>query len=210
MAVMCLFSILIFSALTTKLTNKFNNNTSKYLLINCVFTGNITHTSRFGETMNLNASFSLLRSSIARSRPIMIFAGSDPQLSLIHFGETINSNFSAFSCSSFSLCSPFLPDCHLNLSHQTVFFVGAAPPLSLLISHLANLSFTQATFPSKFKLALISPLLKKPGLPKSDLANFRPISNLNTIGKILERLALSRIFPHISKSPSFSPLQSAY
>ena len=51
---------------------------------------------------------------------------------------------------------------------------------------------------------------KKPGLPKSDLANFRPISNLNTIGKILERLALSRFFPHISKSPSFSPLQSAY
>ena len=77
-------------------------------------------------------------------------------------------------------------------------------------SHLANLSFTQATFPSKFKLALISPLLKKHGLPKSDLANFRPISNLNTIGKIFERLALIRFFPHISKSPSFSPLQSAY
>ena len=51
---------------------------------------------------------------------------------------------------------------------------------------------------------------KKPGLPKSDLANFRPISNLNTIGKILERLALSLTFPHISKSLSFSPLQSAY
>ena len=34
-------------------------------------------------------------------------------------------------------------------------------------------------------------------------------SNLNTIGKILERLALSCFFPHISKSPSFSPLQSA-
>ena len=58
---------------------------------------------------------------------------------------------------------------------------------SILISHLANLSFTQATFPSKFKLALISTLLKKPGLPKSELSNFRPISNLNTIGKILER-----------------------
>ena len=75
---------------------------------------------------------------------------------------------------------------------------------------LGKLIFPQATFPSKFKLALISPLLKKPGLPKSDLANFRPISNLNTIGKILERLALSRFFPHVSKSPSFSPLQSAY
>ena len=59
-------------------------------------------------------------------------------------------------------------------------------------------------------LALISPLLKNPGLPKSDLANFRPISNLNTMGKILEHLAISSFFPHISKSQSFSPLQSAY
>ena len=79
MAVVCLFSIFIFSALTTNLTDKYNNNTSKYLLISCIFTSNITHTSRFGETMNLNASFSLSRSSIARSRPIMISAGSDPQ-----------------------------------------------------------------------------------------------------------------------------------
>ena len=74
---------------------------------------------------------------------------------------------------------------------------------SILISHLANLSFTKATFPSKFKLALISPLLKKPGLTKSDLANFRPISNLNTIGKILERLALSRFFLTFQNLPVF-------
>ena len=53
-------------------------------------------------------------------------------------------------------------------------------------------------------------LLKKPGLSKSDPSNFRPISNLNTIGKILERLALARLLPHLSISPSFSPLQSAY
>ena len=32
----------------------------------------------------------------------------------------------------------------------------------------------------------------------------------NTIGKILERLALARLFPHVSVSPSFSPFQSAY
>ena len=87
---------------------------------------------------------------------------------------------------------------------------SCADTFSIIISHLANLSFTQATFPSKFKLALISPLLKKPGLPKSELSNFQPISNLNTIGKMLERLALARLFPHISISPSFCPLQSAY
>ena len=132
MAIMCLFSVFIILALITNSTDKFNNNTSKYLLINRFYTGNITHTPRFGETMNLNASFSLLRSSSARSRPIMIFAGTDPQLSLIHFGETKNLNCSsAFSCSSFSLCSPFSPDYHIYFSHQIVFFVGAAPPLSL-------------------------------------------------------------------------------
>ena len=92
----------------------------------------------------------------------------------------------------------------------TSLLKSCADTFSIVISHLANLSFTQGTFPSKFKLALISPLLKKPGLPKSDLANFRPISNLNTIGKILERLALARLLPHISTSPSFCPLQSAY
>ena len=81
---------------------------------------------------------------------------------------------------------------------------------SILISHLANLSFDQGAFPSKFKRAHITPLLKKPGLSKSDPSNFRPISNLNTIGKILERLALARLFPHFSIFPSFSPLQSAY
>ena len=67
-----------------------------------------------------------------------------------------------------------------------------------------------SAFPSKFKLASISPLLKKPSLPKSELSNFRPISNLNTIGEILERLALARQFPNISISPIFCPLQSAY
>ena len=93
---------------------------------------------------------------------------------------------------------------------STSLLESCANTFSILISHLANLSFTQATFPSKFKMALISSLLKKSGLSKSDLANFRPISNLNAIGKFLEHLALSRFFPHISKSPSFSLLQSAY
>ena len=93
---------------------------------------------------------------------------------------------------------------------STSLLKSCADTFSLLISHLANLSFSQATFAANFKLALISPLLKKPGLSKSDPSNFRPISNLNTTGKILEQLALAHLFPHVSVSPSFSPFQSAY
>ena len=115
-----------FSALITNSTHKFNYNISKYLLINGFFTGNITHTPQFGETMNLNASFFHLRLSIARSRPIMIFAGTDPQLSLIHFDETLNLNYSsAFSCSSFLPCSSVLSNYHLHLSHTRSCFSSA-------------------------------------------------------------------------------------
>jgi len=75
---------------------------------------------------------------------------------------------------------------------------------------LANLSFSRGIFPSNFKHASVTPLLKKPGLDPSVSANFRPISNLNNISKILERLFLARLQPHIALSPNFNPLQSAY
>ena len=79
-----------------------------------------------------------------------------------------------------------------------------------LISHLANLAFGEGCFPAGLKLALVTPLLKKPGLNKNDPANFRPISNLNTIGKLLERLVLVRLQPHLTESPGFNRYQSAY
>ena len=81
---------------------------------------------------------------------------------------------------------------------------------SELISILANLSFSQGSFPTKFKFAAVSPLLKKTGLDADDPSNFRPISNLNNISKILERLFLTRLLPHVTASPNFNQLQSAY
>ena len=81
---------------------------------------------------------------------------------------------------------------------------------SVLISNLANMSFSQGTFPTMFKLAQVTPILKKPELPSTDSANFRPISNLNNISKILERLFLSRLLPHINSSSNLNSFQSAY
>jgi len=61
-----------------------------------------------------------------------------------------------------------------------------------------------------FKRAQVLPLLKKPDMDKNELANYRPISNLVTISKVLERLALNRLRPQILESPLYSELQSAY
>ena len=79
-----------------------------------------------------------------------------------------------------------------------------------ILAHLANLSFKQGVFPTAFKIAQVLPLLKKSGLGRSVPANYRPISNLNTISKIVERLVLARLMPHFLASGNFNPLQSAY
>jgi Reverse transcriptase (RNA-dependent DNA polymerase) len=79
-----------------------------------------------------------------------------------------------------------------------------------VIARLVNLSFEHSMFPIKFKTAQVTPLLKKHGFDVSDHANYRPISNLNTISKILEWLVLIRLVPHASTSSSFDAVQSAY
>ena len=41
-------------------------------------------------------------------------------------------------------------------------------------------------------------------------SSYRPISNLNTVSKVIERLVLARIVPHVTSSPNFDGMQSAY
>jgi len=54
---------------------------------------------------------------------------------------------------------------------------------SVIIATLANLSFKQGMFPTKYKAAVVTPLLKKSGLDLASPANYRPISNVNNIFK---------------------------
>ena len=70
--------------------------------------------------------------------------------------------------------------------------------LGPIITNLVNLSLSQGIFPSSFKQALVQPLLKKTSLSTDDLNDFRPISNLIFISKILEKVVASRI--QISKT----------
>ena len=62
-----------------------------------------------------------------------------------------------------------------------------------LLAHLANLCFSEGCFPRPYRHAQVTPLLKRAGLDPTDPAHYRPISNLNTISKVIERLALSRL-----------------
>ena len=67
---------------------------------------------------------------------------------------------------------------------STLILKGACDVFGPLIAKLANLSFSQGTFPTMFKVGQLTPLPKKPGISGDDLSNYRPIMNLNAIGKI--------------------------
>ena len=78
-----------------------------------------------------------------------------------------------------------------------------------IISKLTSLSFSQSIIPASFKTVQVLTLLKKGNLDPTIPLSYRPISNLSTISKIIERLVHSRITSHVSSSPNFDPFQSA-
>jgi hypothetical protein len=79
-----------------------------------------------------------------------------------------------------------------------------------LLTRLVTLSFDEGKFPDIYKQALVTPLLKKEGLDSDVFGNYRPISNLNTISKIVERVYMARLATHVKHSPNYNRFQSAY
>ncbi|PME06503.1 hypothetical protein A8A06_07420 [Escherichia coli] len=59
-------------------------------------------------------------------------------------------------------------------------------------------------------MAAIKPLLKKPSLDPAILANYRPISNLPFISKILERVVAEQLCDHLQRNGLFEEFQSGF
>ena len=78
------------------------------------------------------------------------------------------------------------------------------------ITNIVNLSLISGQFHPTLKESIISPLLKKPTLDNEELSNYRPISNLSLISKIIERVVKSRLMDHLTSNSLLNSLQSAY
>ena len=75
------------------------------------------------------------------------------------------------------------------------------------ITNIVNLSLE--SFPNVLKVSHITPLLKKPSLSKDDMKNYGPVSKLNFISKISEKIISNRIRSHLDKNNLSNPNQSA-
>ena len=86
----------------------------------------------------------------------------------------------------------------------------ALPVLLPTITQIINLSLQKATIPSELKRAIVIPSIKKPSLDPNILANYRPISNLPFISKVLERVVAQQLQQYLQENELYDTLQSAY
>ena len=65
------------------------------------------------------------------------------------------------------------------------------------ITSIINRSLEVGEFPATFKNGLVTPLLKKSDLDHEILKNYRPISNLPFLGKMIERVVAMQFKQHL-------------
>ena len=83
-------------------------------------------------------------------------------------------------------------------------------PLLPLITCMMTKSLSEAIVPPEFKKALVRPQLKQQRLDKEGLKNYRPVSNLPFLSKVLEKLVEKRLEEHLLQNNLSDRFQSAY
>jgi hypothetical protein len=72
------------------------------------------------------------------------------------------------------------------------------------------MSIFQGVFPDQMKIAYVPPLLKKPSLCSDYLNNYRPVSYLSLLSKLVERVVCRQLTRHLIKCNLYVPVHSAY
>ena len=84
--------------------------------------------------------------------------------------------------------------------------------LAPVLTRIVNSSIETSIYivPSVMKHAAVTPLLKKTGLDLEQMTNYRPISNLSFVSKLLEKHVATQVRQHLEENGLFDVFQSAY
>ncbi|KAK3513801.1 hypothetical protein QTP70_028874 [Hemibagrus guttatus] len=85
-----------------------------------------------------------------------------------------------------------------------------SPDLLPFITTVINGSLTSGHVPTAFKKARVIPILKKPALDPSDISNYRPVSLLSFLSKILERIVCNQLSDYLMQNNLHDPNQSDF
>ena len=108
--------------------------------------------------------------------------------------------FNLLCCQIFSFhisCPTFLPKECLDI------FIPS-------ITKLVNCSLAEGVVPKGFKNPIVTPLLIKATLPQDDMKNYRLVSGLSFLSKLVERVVAKQLNNHVHENSLGNRMQSAY
>ena len=82
--------------------------------------------------------------------------------------------------------------------------------VALPMATIINKSLDEGLVPESMKKAIIKPILKEPALDPDQISNYRPVSNLSFLSKILEKIVNVQLERHLETNNLLDPSQSAY
>ena len=91
-----------------------------------------------------------------------------------------------------------------------VVLKGCFTVLLPTIARIVNLSLSTGVMPGALKVAISSPMLKKSDADFELFQNFRPISNLKVVSKLVEKAAAIQLTDHVMSHHLDETFQSAY
>ena len=92
----------------------------------------------------------------------------------------------------------------------TNFFKAVLGSLVKNLVNIVNDSLQSGAFPEDLKTAVVKPLLKKRSLDAAILNNYRPISNLPFVSKIIEKVVHQQLSQFLLLNNSFDKFQSGF
>ena len=91
-----------------------------------------------------------------------------------------------------------------------VVLKGCFTVLLPTIARIVNLSLSTGVMPGALKVAILSPMLKKSDADFEQFQNFRPISNLKVVSKLVEKAVAIQLTNHVMLHHLDEAFQSAY
>ena len=90
-----------------------------------------------------------------------------------------------------------------------VVLKNCEPELSYILAELFNKCLKESCFPDCWKVSSVVPVFKNVG-ERSTAKNYRPVSLLSVVSKVLEKLVNNRIVDHLEKCGLFSDSQYGF
>ena len=141
------------------------------------------------------------------------FTPSSPVTSLHHLGVRPSALLDHFLPVSLEELRDIVRVIKLSTSNDAVrsqIMKDAFDSIGPSIQVILNSCLTRGFVPASFKQAVVQPLLKKHNLDAKCPRNYRPISKLPFISKILEKVVLSQLLPFLNHAEILEPFQSGF